>query len=119
MKPRHINHKQDRLFQQRLSELLNPRHELLQLSKQIDWKAIEQQVIPYFEEEGRPAKPIRLIVGMFMLQQISGLSDEMTVYRWVENPYWQLFCGYDFYSGIFRLILQLSFVGDIGSRKMV
>ena len=49
MKPRHINHKQDRLFQQRLSELLNPRHELLQLSKQIDWKAIEQQVIPYFE----------------------------------------------------------------------
>ena len=96
MKPRRTNHKQGRLFQQRLSEQLNPCHELLQLSKQIDWEAIEQQVIPYFEEEGRPAKPIRLIVGMFMLQQISGLSDEMTVCRWVENPYWQLFCGYDF-----------------------
>lgn len=96
MKPRRTNHRQGRLFQQRLSEQLNPSHELVQLSKQIDWAAVEQELLPYFEEQGRPAKPIRLIVGMFMLQQISGLSDEMTVCRWIENPYWQLFCGYDF-----------------------
>jgi transposase, IS5 family len=24
-----------------------------------------------------------------------GISDENIVYRWVENPYWQHFCGCD------------------------
>ncbi len=30
-----------------------------------------------------------------MLQHMEGLSDEKVVQRWVENPYWQFFCGYD------------------------
>ena len=31
-----------------------------------------------------------------MLQHMGGLSDESVVEKWVENPYWQYFCGYDF-----------------------
>ena len=31
-----------------------------------------------------------------MLEHIFDLSDEEVVSYWVENPYWQFFCGYDF-----------------------
>ena len=31
-----------------------------------------------------------------MLQHMDGISDEAVVKKWVENPYWQYFCGYDF-----------------------
>jgi IS5 family transposase len=31
-----------------------------------------------------------------MLQHCYGLSDEATVQNWIENPYWQFFCGYDY-----------------------
>lgn len=96
MKPKQTDHKQGRLFEQRLSSQLNPKHELIQLAKEINWKTIETIVDDYFEEIGRKGTPTRLVIGILMLQQISGLSDEMTVNNWVENPYWQFFCGYDF-----------------------
>lgn len=31
-----------------------------------------------------------------ILQHMTGISDEKVVIAWVENPYWQAFCGYDF-----------------------
>lgn len=31
-----------------------------------------------------------------MLQHMQGISDEEVVQLWIENPYWQIFCGYDF-----------------------
>ncbi len=96
MKPKQTDHKQGRLFEQRLSRQLNPKHELIQLAKEINWETIETIVDVYFEEIGRKGMPTRLVIGILMLQQISGLSDEMTVNKWVENPYWQFFCGYDF-----------------------
>ena len=43
MKPDKTNHQQDLLFQQRLSELLNPRHVLYILSKLIDWEDLENE----------------------------------------------------------------------------
>ncbi|WP_080502738.1 transposase [Neochlamydia sp. EPS4] len=42
--------------------------------------------------------PVRLVVGFFILQSMYGLSDESVVYRWVKNPYWQYFCGYDHFQ---------------------
>ena len=30
-----------------------------------------------------------------MLQHIHGVSDEQVVNQWAENPYWQVFCGYE------------------------
>ena len=47
----------------------------------------------YYSEEGRPAKPVRLMVGLLLLKQMYDQSDEDVVERWVENPYWQQFCG--------------------------
>jgi transposase, IS5 family len=103
MKPRRLNHDQGELFRERLSEQLNPRHELLQLSGYIHWEELEGLFENLFEEKGRPGKPTRLVVGLLMLQHLFRLSDEFTVSRWIENPYWQLFCGYDYLQWEFPL----------------
>jgi len=33
------------------------------------------------------------MVGLHYLKVIYGESDEALVEKWVENPYWQYFCG--------------------------
>lgn len=97
MKPVRTNHDQGRLLETRLSDQLNPTHTLLLFSQLIDWTSLEEDLAVYFcESTGAPAKPTRLIAGILMLQHFYGLSDEQVVAHWVENPYWQLFCGYDY-----------------------
>lgn len=97
MKPKRTNHQQGRLFEARLSDQLDPKHELLLFSKLIDWNALESEVAGYFDQQkGAPAKPTRLITGLLILQQMYGISDEQVVLQWKENPYWQLFCGFDY-----------------------
>src|SRR5262249_34786103 len=45
---------------------------------------------------GKCAKPVRLVTGLMLLQHMYGLSDVAVVAHWTDNPYWQLFCGYDY-----------------------
>jgi IS5 family transposase len=33
------------------------------------------------------------MVGLLILKQIKGLGDETVVKEWVQNPYFQYFCG--------------------------
>lgn len=97
MKPKRIDHRQGRLFEQRLSEMLNPSHELCILSGLIKWDVMEKEFCNLFDtEDGSPGKPVRLMVGLMILQNMYKLSDDSVVAKWVENPYWQLFCGYDY-----------------------
>ena len=97
MKPKIINHRQGRLLEVRLSDQLNPNHGLLKLSESLDWESIEEEMGSIFKtSKGRPPAPVRTIVGLLMLQHMFGLSDDAVVFKWIENPYWQLFCGYDF-----------------------
>jgi IS5 family transposase len=97
MKPTKQNNQQNQLFWSRLSVQLSQNHPLIQLSKLIDWESFENDFSQLFVEKvGQPAKPVQLVVGILMLQHMYGLSDENIVYRWVENPYWQYFCGYDY-----------------------
>lgn len=82
------------LFQSRLDQILNPHHPLFQLAEAIDWSEFEEAFGPlYSPDQGRPGKPIRLMVGLHYLKHAFDLSDEQTVERWIENPYWQYFCG--------------------------
>lgn len=97
MKPRPIIQDQDLLFRSRLSEQLDPSHELLRLAKAIDWSQLEAEFVPLFSTgAGHPPIPIRLACGLMILQYMFDMSDEKVVAAWVENPYWQAFCGYDF-----------------------
>lgn len=99
MQPSKINNSQDDLFLARLSDQLNPRHEMMVLEKMVNWDELAQEFADCYSAEnfkgGCPPKPIRLMVGLLLLQHIHSLSDELVVERWVENPYWQYFCGYD------------------------
>ena len=76
-----------------LNEQCDPRHPLKKLGERIPWRDFEEAFGEYYSEEGRPAKPVRLMVGLLLLKQMYDQSDEDVVERWVENPYWQQFCG--------------------------
>jgi hypothetical protein len=43
-------------------------------------------------EDARPCPP-RLVAGLLYLQHANDASDEAVVATWLENPYWQYFCG--------------------------
>lgn len=76
-----------------LAEQLDARQPLVQLGKKLPWKTFEEAFADFYSEEGRPAKPVRLMVGLLLLKQMFNLSDEEVVAHWVQNPYWQHFCG--------------------------
>ncbi len=82
------------LFRNRLDNMLNHRHELYRLADLIDWPMFDSEFGSlYCPDNGCPAKATRLMVGLQYLKHIYGMSDEAVVRRWVENPYWQYFCG--------------------------
>jgi IS5 family transposase len=77
-----------------LSELLNREHPLYVLAERIDWSQFDAAIDScYADELGRPGVNTRLMVGLLYLKHAFDESDESVVARWVENPYWQFFCG--------------------------
>jgi len=88
------NNDQAGLFSVQLDFLCDKKQPLCQLAKKIEWEMFEREFGPLFcENNGRPAKSIRLIVGLQYLKATFGESDESVVEKWVQNPYWQYFCG--------------------------
>jgi IS5 family transposase len=76
-----------------LLDQLDPKHPLLQLAARIPWKRFEAEFSALYSDQGRPAKPTRLMVGLMLLKQLENLSDERVVELWTQNPYYQAFCG--------------------------
>ena len=93
MKPRKTSEKQGRLLGGDLLEQLNPQNPLMLLGRKIPWDFLESELAPLYAEKGRPAKPIRLMCGLLILKQLENLSDEHLLEQWVQNPYFQAFCG--------------------------
>jgi transposase, IS5 family len=82
------------LFRTELVNLIDQRHELVRLAELIDWQAFANEWSPQFvSTTGRPALPTRLMASLLYLKHVYALSDEDTVQRWSENPYWQHFSG--------------------------
>lgn len=78
---------------QGLREQLDPRQPLYRLAEAITWEKFEEEFGAFYSEEGRPAKAVRLMVGLLLLKQMHNMGDETAVAHWVQNPYWQFFCG--------------------------
>lgn len=73
---------------------LDPRDPLLCLAKVIPWPELDSAFAKHYTQgQGRPSKPIRLMVGLLILKQLDGLSDERVVLHCKRNPYYQAFCG--------------------------
>jgi IS5 family transposase len=78
----------------RLASLLSHEHPLYQLAEAIDWTRFEAEFGSlYAEDVGRPGLPTRLMVGLHYLKYLFDESDETVVEKFIENPYWQFFCG--------------------------
>ena len=93
MKGKNIKNLQLNVFRVPLVSIINMEHELVLLAGRIDWELVDRDFSVYYPEMGRPAVPVRKMVGSMLLKQMYNLGDETFVARWIENPYWQYFCG--------------------------
>ena len=86
------------MFKIELNRLVNSRHPMVKLAKQINWPEFDKEFDTHYSEEGRPAIPTRLMVSLHYLKYSFDLSDEATVANWVENPYWQYLSGNQYFE---------------------
>jgi len=69
-------------------------HPLCHLAAAMQWSRFDEAYAAlYCEHNGAPGLPTRLMVGLQYLKYTFNLSDEELILRWLENPYWQYFCG--------------------------
>jgi transposase, IS5 family len=83
----------------RLANLVNARHPMVRLARQIDWQSFDEHFGVYYRGgKGRPAISTRLMVSLHYLKYTHDLSDEAVLAGWVENPYWQYLSGMEFFE---------------------
>ena len=89
----------ENLFFPHLDTLLDPNHSLFKLANEINWDVFcEEFGNLYCPNNGRPGIPIRVVVGLLYLKEMYNESDENVVKKFVENPYWQWFCGFQHFQ---------------------
>src|SRR3984957_7836031 len=87
------------LFRSRLDQIIDLKHPLVALGRTVDWAFLEREFgAVYTDDPGRPPLPTRLMAGLAILKHTYDLSDEVLCERWVENPYYQFFCGEEFFQ---------------------
>ena len=100
MRPRERreNGEQD-LFRSRLDQIIDMDHALVKLARTIDWRFLEAKFgAVYTDGAGRPPLPTRLMAALAILKHTYNLSDEVVCELWIENPYYQYFCGEEFFQ---------------------
>ena len=87
------------IFRSRLDQIIDLTHPLAKLARTIDWTFLETTFgAAYADGAGRPPLPTRLMAGIAILKHMHDLSDEALCARWIENPYYQYFCGEEFFQ---------------------
>ncbi len=98
---------QSDLLRSRLDAIIDREHALVKLARLIDWPFLEERFGAVYEDKpGRPPLPTRLMAGLAILKHTYDLSDEVLCERWLENPYYQFFCGEEFFQH--RLVFDRS-----------
>jgi transposase, IS5 family len=100
MRPRERRESNEQdLFRSRLDQVINMDHALVKLARTIDWGFLEKKFgAVYADGSGRPPLPTRLMAGLAILKHTYNLSDEVLCELWIENPYYQYFCGEEFFQ---------------------
>jgi IS5 family transposase len=97
--PRRLSAYQGRIFETSLAQIINMKHPLVLLAGRLNWTSLEEAFgklyVPY---HGRPGLPTRLMVGLHYLKYAFDYSDESAVAMFLENPYWQYFCGLEYFA---------------------
>ena len=98
---------QSDLLRSRLDAIIDMNHALVKLARTVDWGFLEGRFGEvYSDKPGHPPLPTRLMAGLAILKHTYDLSDEVLCERWVENPYYQFFCGEEFFQH--RLVFDRS-----------
>jgi IS5 family transposase len=91
-KPR--DDRQKDLLRPALETIVDHGHPLVRLACEIDWGFLDGRFASVCTPGvGQPPLPTRLVAGLFILKHMHDLSDEVLCARWLENPYYQFFCG--------------------------
>ena len=85
-------------FYSTFEEQLSRQHPLYILANAVTWNIFEEAFSELYSDEGRPAKPIRLMVSLLMLKHIRNISDESVVEQSFENIYYQYLSGEKSYA---------------------
>lgn len=87
------------LLRSRLEAIIDLSHALAKLSRVVGWAELEADLASHYcADNGRPGGSIRLMAGLLLLKDMKGLSDEEVCEVWRENPYFQYFCGEEFFQ---------------------
>jgi len=87
------------LFRSRLDQMIDMTHELVRLAQKIDWRFLEERFGEVYKDGGGlPPLPTRLMAGLAILKHTFNLSDEAVCARYLDSPYWQYFCGEEFFQ---------------------
>jgi IS5 family transposase len=65
----------------------------VKLAAIIPWDEFEETYAKQFINNGRPSKPLRIVLGSLIIKQKLNCSDRETVSAIAENPYLQYFIG--------------------------
>ncbi len=100
MKPKVQKHTgQGDFFRPLLINTISSAHGLVRLSKEINWIELDKEFGSFFhEKQGRPGIPTRKMIGLLLLKYMTNQSDEGTCKIYAENPYWQYFCGEEYFE---------------------
>jgi len=93
MKGKSPDQHQRNLFLPILKDIVNPKHELVILAHKLDWQGLENKFSGLYSHTGQPGIPVRMMVGLLLLKRIYNLGDETVMEQWLQNPYYQYFCG--------------------------
>jgi len=86
--------RQKDLLRSALDQIIDLGHPLARLAGEIDWGFLDGRFSSVCERgPGQPRLPTRLVASLFILNHTHNLSDEVLCARWIENPYYQYFCG--------------------------
>jgi len=86
--------RQKDLLRPALEAIIDLGHPLVRLAGEIDWGFLDRRFASVCTPgPGQPGLPTRLVAGLFILKHMHNLSDEGLCVRWLENPYYQFFCG--------------------------
>jgi hypothetical protein len=77
------------LFRALLDQIINMKHELVQLAGKIDWSWLDGEIAPLYSDKGRPGiEPGSCSVCC---------CSEAVCERWIYDPYFQYFTGEEFF----------------------
>src|SRR4029077_18099703 len=86
------------LFRARLDQIINMKHELVQLADKLDWAWIHGHIASPYSGQGRRWTETRSVIELLLLKHIYPLSYEGVCDRWVHDPYFQYFTGEEFFQ---------------------